>query len=126
MNIALRDASDRAAALQRLAPVQRRAIDGATLADWADCSLLDVVEEGETVGAIAVELIGSHAFIPAAASRGRCTYAHLRLLELMVARHGARTIGMRTRRPALVHRLVRLGYAAIGEPGAWELTKELH
>lgn len=127
MHLTLRDAADRAEALRRLLPVERRAVDGATVDDWQDCALLDVIEDGAAVGAIAVELIGDRAFVPAAANTGRATWAHLRLLELMVQRAGMRAIGMRTRRRGLVRQLVRLGYSAVSEGGgAWELSKELH
>lgn len=103
--------ADRAAALRRLAPVERHAIDGASVEDMAEgCELLDVIEAGRPVGAVALSIDGDVATIKAAASRGTATAQELQHVEHIAQRAGAVMLGMFTRRGALVRALAERGY----------------
>jgi len=114
MRITVRDTADRQAALQVLQRAAVYATDGAELADLVDgCALLDVVEDGRTVGAVAVEIAGDVATIKAAASDGAATYVELALIEAALVVRGVRWLGMFTKRPALVRQLARNGYSLV-------------
>lgn len=103
--------NDRAAALRRLEPVARHAVGGASVEDMAEgAELLDVIEAGAVVGAVALDVTGNVATIKAAASRGRETAAELELIERAAEKAGAVMLGMFTRRGALVRALARRGY----------------
>lgn len=111
LRIEVAPTTDRAAALRRLAPVERHAIDGATATELADgCELLDVIEAGHPVGAVALSIDGGVATIKAAASRGTATAEELQHVEHIAQRAGAVMLGMFTRRGALVRALAARGY----------------
>lgn len=111
LSITIRDTTDRAACLARLREVEPYATDGATVEDMAEgCALLDVIEDGRVVGAVAVEVRGEVATIKAASSEGLATYTELALIEAMLRRRGVRRIGLYTRRPGLVRKLLAQGY----------------
>ena len=115
-------ARDRAAAVERLRAVEPHAVDGATAEDMsAGCDLLDVVEGGEVVGAVAVEIVGDTAVITAAASDGAHTYAELAAIERQLRAMGVKRLRMFTKRPGLVRNLAREGYRL----DSAELSKEL-
>lgn len=112
MSAAVLPAADRAAALDRLAPAAAYAVGGETVEELAaGCALLDVIEGGQPVGAVAVQLVGDEARITAFASRGQATYHELALIEAALHRSGVRRVRMLTMRPALVRNLVREGYS---------------
>lgn len=103
--------SDGAASLTRLAAVDRRSVDGSTAAEIAEgCELLDVIEAGRVVGAVAVSIDGNVATLKAAATTGTETYEALGALEVAAKDAGAVLLGMFTRRGALVPLLVARGY----------------
>lgn len=103
--------SDGAASLTRLAAVDRRSVDGSTAAEIAEgCELLDVIEAGQIVGAVAVSIDGNVATLKAAATTGAETYEALGALEVAAKDAGAVLLGMFTKRGALVAELVRRGY----------------
>lgn len=103
--------SDGAASLTRLAAVDRRSVDGSTAAEIAEgCELLDVIEAGQVVGAVAVSIDGNVATLKAAATTGTQTYEALGALEVAAKEAGAVLLGMFTRRGALVPLLVARGY----------------
>lgn len=123
MLLAVRDAVDRRAAINRLRAVEDYATDGATVADMIDgCALLDVVEAGRVVGAVAVRIEGECATITAAASHGIAAYVELHMIEQLLAARGVRRVGVFTRRAGLVRRLMAQGYT-INE---CELSKVIH
>ncbi|KQW76588.1 hypothetical protein [Methylibium sp. Root1272] len=102
---------DGAASLARLAAVDRRSVDGSTAAEIAEgCELLDVIEAGRVVGAVAVSIDGNVATLKAAATTGTETYEALGALEAAAKDAGAVLLGMFTRRGALVPLLVERGY----------------
>lgn len=114
MRLEIRSTADRAACIERLRAVERRACEPCTAEEMAEgCELLDVVEGGEVVGAVAVELAGAHATIKAAAARGQHTYAELGMIERELRARGIRSVGMFTRRRALVDRLEGRGYRLV-------------
>lgn len=120
--IAIRSAADVGAALTRLRPVERRATDGASVEDMAEgCALLDIIEDGRTVGAVALHVQGDTATIRAGACTGQHTYKHLALLERALKERGIRRVGIFTRRRGLLANLCAAGYV-LREA---ELIKEL-
>lgn len=119
---AVRPALDPAGALQRLRAVEPHAVDGCTAEQMAaGCALLEVVEQGVCVGAVAVDITGDEATIKAAASDGVCTVAELLMIEAALKRCGVRRVGVFTRRAGLVRNLSRQGYTLKSA----ELIKEL-
>lgn len=111
LTIEVAPAADRSAALRRLAAVDRRTVDGSTAADIAEgCELLDVIEAGQPVGAVAIEVDGRVATLKAAATKGAATYEELALVERAAEQAGAVLLGMFTRRGALVRELAKRGY----------------
>ena len=74
------------------------------------CELLDVIEAGRVVGAVAVSIDGNVATLKAAATTGTETYEALGALEVAAKDAGAVLLGMFTRRGALVPLLVARGY----------------
>lgn len=112
--LAVRDTLDADAALDRLRWVEPHAVDGSSALEMAEgCSILDVLEGGRVVGAVAVDLDGTHATIKAAASEGGATYRSLCLIEQLMKRNGARTVGMVTNRAGLVRQLTSNGYRIV-------------
>lgn len=123
MRVELRDTTDRRACVDMLRQVEAHAVDGEAVADMIDgCALLDVVEDGAIVGAVAVRIEGAAATITAAASSGAATYLELAMIERLLSARGVRRVGMFTQRPGLVRRLLAQGYA-IAE---CELVKEIN
>jgi hypothetical protein len=122
MKLAIRSAADAEAALARLRPVERRATDGASVADMAEgAALLDLIEGERIVGSVALHIHGDTATIRAACSTGQHTYRHLAMLEAALKRTGVRRVGIFTRRRGLLANLCAAGYA-LREA---ELIKEL-
>lgn len=122
MNIGIRDTVDRAAALARLATVERWAIDGATVPDMIDGAyVLDVLEDGLAVGAIALTINGDVATVTAAASTGRGTGAEIELLHDALRAQGLRQVRLFTRRPGAIRKTTAHGYRV----QACELVKDL-
>lgn len=104
-------ALDRGAAVARLRPAERHACDGSTADEMAaGCAVLDLIEHGQPVGAVAVSIVGDAACINAAATRGAATYEALQHLEGALRDIGVRSLSLSTRRPGLVRRMARLGY----------------
>lgn len=105
--------SDMGATAERLRPVVRRAVDGATLAEMtAGCLLLDVLEEGRPVGALALDFVGDACTVTAAARQGVTPPDEWPQVEAIARQWGAKRIRMLTRRPALVRRMIeREGFA---------------
>lgn len=107
----VRPAADCAAAVAMLKRAADHAVNGESADELAEgCALLDVIEGGQPVGAVAVQLVGEEARITAFASRGQATYHELELIEAALQRSGVRRVRMLTMRPALVRNLVREGY----------------
>lgn len=101
----------RAAAIEQLRPVERHATDAATADDMAQgCELWHIVEAQQVVGVVAVEVIGDRATVKAAASGGHNFAAELQAIEGALRRRGVRVMGMWTRRPGLVRKLMAQGY----------------
>lgn len=122
MVVSVASTRDRAAAYLRLQPVQRRAVDAATVPEMADgCLVLDVIEDGATVGAVALDLQGDTATITAAANTGAHTWRALALIEAGLKQRGVRRLRLFTKRRGLIAALVPKGYRI----AACELTKEL-
>ena len=122
MKITIRDTQNRRACVDSLRAVERFATDGGHVDDMTrGCSLLDVLEDGRIVGAVAVRIEGSQATIMAATGNGVATYAELACIERMLAARGVRRVGLFTKRPGLVRQLIGQGYG-IAE---CELFKEL-
>lgn len=114
MTSSIRITDDPARALAVLRGVERFAVDGSSAEQLAEgCTLLDVVEGGRVVGAIALEVKGAFAFITAGAGTGEQTDAAeaIRQTEDMARCMGARRIALLTRRLGMVRNLVRDGYA---------------
>lgn len=108
----VRPTIDRAAALAMLARVEAFAVDGATVADMtAGTQVFDLVEDGRTVGAVAIELVGTVATITAAVSDGRATMPELAAIERMCRAAGAKTLRMITKRAGLVRKMTAAGFA---------------
>lgn len=113
---------DRSSGVMRLRPVEAHATDGSTAAEMAEgCELFALHEEGRQVGAVAVRIEGDVATITAAASEGVRTYELLQELERRLKARGVRHLGMFTKRPGLLRRLVGQGYDVVQA----ELIKEL-
>lgn len=109
---AVKPAADPAAALANLRQVEPHAVSGESAQELANgCVLLDVLEGGQPVGAVAVQIEGEGAVITAFASHGQATYHELALIEAALKRSGVRRVAMLTRRPGLVRNLVREGYS---------------
>ncbi|MBP6899523.1 MAG: hypothetical protein KBC73_05510 [Burkholderiaceae bacterium] len=122
MGLIVASARDRSAAVERLRPVERRAVDGAAAEDMAaGCLVLDVIEDGAIVGAMAVELQGDAATITAAAGSARRPWAALRLVERGLKQQGVRSVTLHTRRRGLLAALMPQGYRI----DRCTLTKEL-
>lgn len=121
----LRVAQDRAAVLARLRAVEPWA-DG-TAAELAEgCALLDVLDEGQPVGAVAIEVLGNVATVKAAACSGGQFWGAVAELESGLRAAGVRTLATFTRRPGLVRRLVRRGYIPTpAHAGFTELSRSL-
>lgn len=129
MRLRVVNTTDPAAAIELLRAVEPHAVDGARAEEMAfGCALLDVIEEGQRVGAVAVEIEGERATITAAASRGVATWRELQMIEGQLKRMGIKRLGMFTKRPGLVRQLARRGYQPLrpwGTGFALELEKEL-
>ncbi len=111
MNVTIRDAQDRAAALRMLRAVEQWAVEPASAEEMAEgCAVLDVIEDGQPVGAVAVRIEGQHATITAATASGELTWHELAMIERLLCSQGVRSVGLFTRRPGLVRRLGGLGY----------------
>lgn len=122
MIIAITDTADRAACIARMASVERWGVDGATLPEMlAGATLLDVVEDGQPVGAIALVIEGDTATVTAAASRGQGTAAEIELLHDALRAKGVARVRLMTRRPGAIRRTIGHGY----QVKACELIKDL-
>lgn len=111
MNVTVRATTDRAAAYQRLQSVERRAVDGATVPDMADgCLVLDILQDGQAVGAVAVDITDAEATITAGACWGACTYHALTMIEDGLKARGVKRLHMHTRRRGLLDALLPKGY----------------
>lgn len=111
MNLEVRDAIDSTASVNLLKAAEPHAVDGSTAEEMADgCALLDLVEEGEIVGAMAVGIDGDHATIHACVSRGAAAFQSLSVTEELLRRAGLRSVGVVTRRTGLIRRLIKQGY----------------
>lgn len=120
--IAVQDARDPEAALRRLRGVEPYAVDGATAEQMAaGCMLLDVVEDGREVGAVAVEVRGRTASITAAWSEGEYTAVEYRLIEAGLRAMGVRRVELVTCRLGLIRNMQREGFG-IAE---CRMTKEI-
>lgn len=101
-----------------------------TAEELADgCMLLDVVDGGRPVGAVAVEVLHPVATIKAAAVTSASVWAeHLPELETGLRLAGVQWVGAFTRRPGLVRRMTAQGYTAEAPraDGFTELRKRLH
>jgi hypothetical protein len=116
-------AREPAAAVRLLRRVEPHAVDGSMAEDMAaGCELMDVIEDGNVVGAIAVEVRGEVATIKAAVNTGANTYAALLLLEAQLKARGVRFVGMFTKRAGLVRRLINTGGYGLVQA---ELIKEI-
>lgn len=114
-------AADAQATIELLRQAEPYSVDGAPIGDIVGgCELLDVMELGERVGAVAVEIDATEATIKAAVCHGS-TYTALGELELLLRHRGVRSVGMFTRRLALVHNLTACGYRV----KSFELEKDL-
>lgn len=100
--------------MKYLRRVERHAVDGATAEQMAEgCHVLDVLAHGRIVGAVAIQIIGQHATITAAAGDGdggECTGAELDLIEDSLLRRGVTHLTIKTKRPGLVRQMARCGY----------------
>lgn len=98
---------DQRATAERLRPVERRAVDGATVAEMtAGCALFDVWDGFRIVGAVALDLQGEVATVTAAARQGDTPPDEWPQIEAHARRLGAKRIRLLTRRPALVRRMI--------------------
>lgn len=112
MLLEVKDATDRGATVAMLRAVEPHAVDGSTVDELTEgCALLDIIEDGETVGAFAVDIDGKNATITAGASRGEATFRALDLLEKLLRDAGVQRVEILTRRVGLVHRLWNVGYS---------------
>ncbi len=112
MSLTIAATTDRPAAYRRLQPVERRAVDGATVPDMADgCLVLDVIENGRIVGAVALDIQGTEATITAGANFGARTYEALRMIERGLIERGVKRLHMHTRRRGLLAALLPRGYS---------------
>lgn len=111
--LTIQDTTDRAAALDHLRRAERHAVDSATAEQMADgCHVLDVIEHGRIVGAVAIQIIGQHATITGAGSDGsECTYEELDMIEDALLRRGVTHVTIKTKRPGLVRQMARRGYS---------------
>jgi hypothetical protein len=131
MKIEVRAAADREACIDMLRKVERHACEPCTAEEMAEgCTLLDVLEDGRTVGAAAVEVTGGHATIRAATASGAHSWAEFGMFERMLRDKGVRTVGLLTRRRALVERLTQRGYRVVSVDAlrtcvVFEMQKEL-
>lgn len=122
MTLTIAATTDREAAYRRLQPVERRAVDGATVAQMANgCLVLDVIENGRTVGAVALDINGDEATITAGANWGARTYDALRMIERGLIERGVKRLHMHTRRRGLLAALLPKGYRIT----ACHITKDL-
>jgi hypothetical protein len=119
----LRAAVDSARAVARLRQVEPFAVDGASAEELAaGAALLEVLDEdGQAVGALAVDVAGEVATITAAAGRCAHTWEELGALESACRSIGVKRLRLLTRRPGLVRQLTREGYAI----AACEMQKDL-
>lgn len=108
----IRDTTDRSAALDYLRRAERHSVDNATAEEMADgCHLLDVIEHGRIVGALAVQIVGQRATITGAGGdQGECTYEELSMVEDALVRRGVTHLLLKTKRPGLVRQMARRGY----------------
>ncbi len=122
MSLTIASTGDRAAAYARLRAVERRAVDSATVAEMADdCIVLDVIEAGQVVGAVALDVQGTEATITAAANFGAKTWGALAMIEDGLKQRGVRRLRLFTRRRGLLAALMPKGYRI----ESCELSKEL-
>lgn len=109
--IELRDTVDRAAAIKRLRLVEPYAIGNAGAEDMAHgCHLLDVLEDGNVIGSVSIEIDGTDAVMHAASGRMASFGGHLDLVESVLRSKGVKRFGVATRRPGLVRRMLAHGY----------------
>lgn len=126
--VSLRRAADPAAALHLLRQVEPYG-DGTAEEMAEGCILLDVLDAGRPVGAVAVELRPPVATIKAAAAASpRVWVEHLPELERGLRCAGVQWVGAFTRRAGLVRRMAAQGYMpeAPDAEGFTELRKRLH
>lgn len=110
-SVGLRDAADRAAAIALLRAVEPHAVDGSTAEEMAHgCYLLDMIEHGQVIGALAIDIDEDTATIRAAAASSNAFVPQLALIEDALRAKGVRYVGVDTRRPGLVRRLIASGY----------------
>lgn len=101
------NARNPAETLERLRAVEPWAVDGATVAEMtAGCALLDVLEDGQPVGAVAVEIDGDTATITAAMFSGEFSVDEFAYIERMLRTEGVRRLVAYTKRPGVVRRLM--------------------
>lgn len=111
MLLEVRDSVDPEAAKAMLCAVEPHAVDGATVEDMtAGCTLLDILEGGAVVGAVAVEIEGEDATITAGTSKGEAAYQAMGLVENLLKRAGVKRVAFETRRIGLVDRMWNIGY----------------
>lgn len=112
MLLEVKDTADRAATVAMLRAVEPHSIDGLTADELAEgCVLLDILEDGQTVGAFAVDIDGKDATITAGASRGEASFRALELVEQLLKRAGVERLEILTRRVGLIYRMTNAGYA---------------
>lgn len=122
MSLTIASTRDRAGAYARLQPVERHAVDGATVPEMADgCTVLDVSHGGQIVGSVALDIVGTEATITAGACWGTCTYAALQMIEQGLRERGVKRLHMHTRRRGLLAQMLPRGYRI----AACHITKEL-
>lgn len=103
--------------------------DGSAEEMAAGCWLLDVLDGGHVVGAVAVEVRPPVATIKAAAVQSASVWRrHLPELERGLGCAGVQWVGAFTRRAGLVRRMTASGYTAEAPraDGFTELRKRLH
>ncbi|MCV2361654.1 hypothetical protein LNV08_22035 [Paucibacter sp. TC2R-5] len=79
----------------------------------AGCLMLDILENGRAVGAVALDIVGNVATITATARDGELGPDELAQLETIARREGAHTLKFWTRRPALVRSMQRAGFELV-------------
>lgn len=105
-------------ARERLRAVEPFAVGGASADDMtAGCLLLDVIEAGRIVGAVALDIEGEgkhrRATVTAATREGEMQAIEWQQIEAWARALGARRLRLVTRRPALVRNMIRrYGFAA--------------
>jgi hypothetical protein len=75
---------------------------------------MDVFENGQIVGTVALEVVGNLARVTAAASVGKHTAAELAIIESIAQSMGATRLEFDTRRPGLIRRALASGYELKG------------